>query len=185
MSIEFKAAPAKDAALITATAFFTDAACSTAPAADSTTWGLEPFKTASSYSALAADTQLGYQKYVDANTPYITAMTGTEIHVVKQASATDAAAAAAAKDDALWKLTYTASAKDTICVKFDTDKYIQHKLVAGVWGDKAAAGDAEKTDDKKEGEGEEEKKEEEATTGAKSMGAAFAAAALAVAATQF
>lgn len=183
MSIEFKAAPAKDAELITATAFFTDDKCTTAPADE--TWGLDAFKKASDFSAMTAETKLSFQKFVDANTPYITAMTGTEIHIVKQASAADGDKAAAATGEALWKLTYTASAKDTLCVKFADKQYIQHKIAAGVWVDKAAEGDdAAKSGDAAE-EKDEEKKDEEATTGAKSMGAAFAAAALAVAATQF
>ena len=144
MSIEFKAAPVKYADLITATAFFTDDKCSIAPAADDATWGLEPFKTASKFSGLGPDTKLGFQKFVDANTPYIMAMTGTEIHIVKQESAADADKAAAATGDALWKLTYTASAKDTICVKFADKQYTQHKIAAGVWVDKATEEDAEK-----------------------------------------
>ena len=117
MSIEFKAAPAKEAELITATAFFTDDKCTTAPVDDS--WGLAKFKELSSFSAVTADGKLSFQKWVDADTPYITALTAAEIHVVKKADGvTSAETAAAATGDALWKLTYTATAKDTLCVKF-------------------------------------------------------------------
>lgn len=182
MSIEFKAAPAKEAELITATAFFTDDKCTTAPVDDS--WGLAKFKELSSFSAVTADGKLSFQKWVDADTPYITALTAAEIHVVKKADGvTSAETAAAATGDALWKLTYTATAKDTLCVKFADKQFLQHKIAAGIWVDKTA--DAETPKEDSEDKKEEEKKDEDATSGAKSMGAAFAAAALAVAATQF
>ena len=59
--------------LIFATEFFTDEMCSVAPYDDS--WGLYKFKAITGYAAMSFDTVLPYQKYIDADTPYITAMT--------------------------------------------------------------------------------------------------------------
>ena len=87
----------------------------------------------SNYAAVTADGKISFQKFVDVNTPYITAMTGTEIHVVKQELATDAEKAASATGDAISKLPYNATAIDTLCVKFADKQYIQLKISAGIW----------------------------------------------------
>ena len=177
--------------IIFGTAFFTDEKCSVAPYGD--TWGLQAFKEMSSYYAMSFDTKLSYQKYINAGTPYIAGMSDREILIVKQAAASDQMSAETAFDDKLWKLSYTPVAEDKICVMFADSKYIGFNIADGIWIEKP---DNEATTDYNEAETAKEddyaattdyaeEDEYDVTAGAKSMGAAFTAAALAVAATHF
>ena len=63
-------------------------------------------------------------------------MISTEIHIVRQESATDAERAAAARGDDVLRFLYTPVAKDQICVQFGESQFIGFNIVEGIWVEK-------------------------------------------------